>query len=210
MKKFSSIFAITVVAVLLLAVSCGKKRQEQAYYCFTSADYLRLLSYTEGQVLKFTNPNNEERTFAIQNVNIEKIQLVYTGFLNVNLFSYDKKVITLIDSETKGEFYIGFSRRPIDDNSARQNTYTKYPSELYAAIVNMPFWNGDVEVSIDYEQKKTEMTFNGKTYRNVFVFASGNDSILKSKRDVNIVYYDEIGGIIGFDDLNNNKWRLIN
>jgi len=54
------------------------------------------------------------------------------------------------------------------------------------------------------------MTFNGKTFKNVLVLSSNNDSIIEQPlcKDVNILYYDETQGIIGFDDLNGNEWRL--
>jgi len=225
MKKSKKITALLplLVGIAFVFMSCEEKKpppkpKEKAYYCFTSEDYKRLLPYTKGQVLKFINQDNKERTFTIYSVDTEKVQLTYSGFTGtINLFSYDKKVITLIDGKTKREFYIGFSRRPIDDNSARQDTYTKYPSMLYGCILHMPFWNvPNGEILIDYGQAKIEMIVNGRIYQGVFVFASGS-SIIEEEyyngnilyRDVNVLYYDEIEGIIGFDDLNGNEWRLI-
>ena len=48
---------------------------------------------------------------------------------------------------------------------------------------------------------------------NVLIFESGIDQIIKGNnydRNINVIYYDEEYGIIGFDDLNDNKWRLKN
>jgi len=221
-KKYTALLLL-LVGIAFVFMSCEEKKpppkpKEKAYYCFTSEDYKRLLPYTKGQVLKFINQDNKERTFTVQSVNIEKIQLTYSGFTGpINLFSYDKKEITLTDGETTKGFYIFFSRLPSGDDYdlAKQNMYTEYPSKLGASIRSIPFWNGET-IRIDYEQAKIEMIVNEKNYRDVFVFASGS-SIIKEEyyngnilyRDVNVLYYDEIEGIIGFDDLNGNEWRLI-
>ena len=215
MKKitaFYPLFLLTLLSMSFVCMTCKKQPpQEKAYYRFTQADHLRLLPYTKGQVLKFTNQDNKERTFTIQSVNSDTIQLVHNGFLGViNLFRYDDKIITLVDNETTKWFRIHFSRLPIEYDLAKQETYTEYPSKFYASIQSIPFWNGGT-IQIDYEQVKTEMTIHGKTYRNVFVLTSGNESIIDNNghiRDVNVMYYDEIEGIIGFDDLNGNEWRL--
>ena len=213
MKKFS-FFAMTVVAVLLTAAACQKDKT--AYYQFTPLDNQRLLPYKQGQVLTFANQNNKERTFSVSAVDISKESVKPMGSLDV-YFYYDTKTISLIDSET-GRFAIYFNRYPLDVDLAKKNRYTKHPSVFYARIGGAVFWNGlNMNAAINYEQKKTEMIVNEKTYKDVFVIASGNYSIIEFKprdeiyyMDVNVIYYDEKEGIIGFDDLNNNKWRLIN
>ena len=226
MKNTNLFLLVATAALLFMGTSCEEKKpppkpKEKAYYCFTSEDYKRLLPYTKGQVLKFINQDNKERTFTIQSVITDTVQLVYTSFLGViNLFRYDRKEIILIDGET-GWFKIKFSRLPIEYDIAKQEASTEYPSKFYGAIQDMLFWNGSNEygwfgdASIDYNQKKIEMTVNGKTYRDVFLIESGCDSIIEFRqsdqiyyRDVNMIYYDEIEGIIGFDDLNGNEWRL--
>ena len=136
----------------------------------------------------------------------------------------------LIDNKTRessgytGFFYIKFSKWPLDDNLAKEDIYTLYPSKFHASIQLMPFWNwdgsgnGNFKESIDYNLNKIEMNVNGKTFKNVFVLSSGNNTIIEVKRandriyyrDVNVIYYDEFEGIIGFDDLNGNEWRLEN
>jgi hypothetical protein len=58
------------------------------------------------------------------------------------------------------------------------------------------------------------MLINGVNYENVIVIKSNSDTprIISSStdRNVNIVYYDIIKGIVGFDDLDNKQWRIIN
>jgi hypothetical protein len=223
MKKTSFLFTIVILALLFL--SC-KKEKEVYYYCFTPLDYQKLLPYTEGQVLNFLNQNNEKRTFSVSTVNTEFKSLLTLGmgfFGDSEYFYYDHKGIGIIDSKSGHSFNINFQRYPLDYELAKEDIYAEYPSEFYGAIQYMRFWNGideerglESSVSIDYEQNKIEMNVNGKTYKNVFVLTSGNDSIIEYPwpdgtilyKDVNVIYYDEIEGIIGFDDLNGNEWRL--
>jgi hypothetical protein len=204
-------------------MTCKKEiPKEIAYYQFTSEDNQRLLPYTEGQVLKFRNQNNEERTMSISAVEKFK-EIVRTGGMGLytTRFFYDKKDIVVFDS-TMGRFFtICFSRYPLDFDLAKEDGYTKYPSKFHGSMHFFPFWNGFEggisRLYIEYEQRKIEMTINEKTYKDVFVIASGNNSIIEFKprdriyyMDVDIVYYDEIEGIIGFNDLNDNKWKLCN
>jgi hypothetical protein len=218
-------FLFTIVILALLFLSCEKKK-EVYYYCFTPLDYQKLLPYAEGQVLNFSNQNNEKRTFTIHAVNNElKTRLaVGMGFFgDTEYFYYDFKGIGLIDSKSGKSLNINFNRWPLDYELAKGNIYTEYPSKFYGAIQYIGFWNGRDEdgglessVLIDYEQNKIEMNVNGTNYKNVFVLTSGSDSIIEDPqpngtilyRDVNVIYYDEREGIIGFDDLNGNEWRL--
>ena len=209
MKKIFLFSTIIIFASFIL--SCSEETKE-AYYRFTSQDNKRLLSYSEGQVLKFYNQNNEERTFTIGGISTIKNQYtVGMGFFtsaSSYYFYYDSKSINLFDSKMEQLFRIYFQRWPLNTDLAKENKYTEYPSK-FSGTISWRFWNGDY-LSVDYEQIKIEMSVNGKTYKNVFVLNSGNDSIIDVYRDVNVIYYDETEGIIGFDDLNGNEWRLSN
>ena len=228
MKKAFLFTKIIFLAFLIL--SCNKEETKEAYYYFSPIDSQRLLPYTEGQVLDFFNQSNEKRTFSIYAVStsIKTQWTVGMGFFSSAAgyyFYYDRKEITLIDSKRGDPFNISFIRWPLNTELAKENKYTEYPSEFYGAIQYMRFWNGREEdgglessVSVDYDQSKIEMNVNGKMYKNVFKLTSGNDSIIEYPwsdgtilyKDVNVIYYDEIEGIIGFDDLNGNEWRLNN
>jgi hypothetical protein len=211
---------LLLIGISLVSMTCKEKEKEIAYYQFTPEDNQRLLPYTKGQVLKFTNQNNKERTFTVQSVSTTKEQLVISpGFMEDRTFYYDTKEITITDSDTKKRFYTRFSRYPLDRDLSMSDKYTKHPSKFYGSIIQYIAWNGTGKgISIDYNQEKTIMTVNGKTYKNVFVIDSGSDSIIEEKypngdiiyRDINVIYYDEIEGFIGFDDLNGNEWRLSN
>jgi len=220
MKKI--ILISTIIVLVSFIFSCDKEK-EKAYYRFSQLDSERLLPYKEGQVLKFINQNNEERDFSIYAVNtsLKNLYTVGMGFFTsyaASYFYYDSKSITLIDSKMEQPFYINFNRWPLNTEIAKENIYTEYPSSFSGAIQYMRFWNVWDDAIIDYEQRKIEMTVSGKTYKNVFVLSSGSDSIIEYPwpdgttqiRDVNVIFYDEIEGIIGFDDLNGNEWRLIN
>jgi len=212
---------ITIIILVFFISSCGLFEEEEAYYRFSSQDNKRLLPYKEGQVLKFYNQNSEERIFTISAINTS-LKGRYSegmGFFTPSAsyyFYYDSKEIIFNDSKTYLSSHIYFERWPLNTGLAKENKYREYPSKFSASIKYF-FWNGDY-LSVDYEQNKVEMLVNGKTYKNVFVITSGVDSIVEFKRvngeiwykDVNVIYYDEIEGIIGFDDLNGNEWRLSN
>jgi hypothetical protein len=219
MKNTTKIITLPLLlaGILLVCMAC---KERETYYQFTSEDNQRLLPYTVGQVLKFTNQNNEERVMSISAIERFKESEKTGGMgLYTTRFFYDKKDIVLFDSTMGRSFTIHFYRSPIDYNLAMEDNYTKYPSEFYGNIAFFQSWNGnDRYISINYGQRKVEMTVNRKTYKNVFLIASGVDTIVRRDngigniiyRDVNVMYYDEIEGIIGFDDLNNNEWRLSN
>jgi hypothetical protein len=219
MKKL--IILTTIIIFTSFMMSCNKEK-EIAYYRFTSVDTQRILPYTEGQVLKFMNQSNDERNFTIHSIStsLKKRYTVGMGFFSseaASYFYYDSKYIALVDSKMEQPFNINFLRWPLETELAKENIYTEYPSNFFATIQYMRFWNGG-DAEIDYEQRKIEMIVAGKTYKNVFVLISGNNSIIEYPwsdgttqiRDVNVIYYDAMEGIIGFDDLNGNEWRLIN
>ncbi len=53
---------------------------------------------------------------------------------------------------------------------------------------------------------------NNRTYANVLVFESNKDVVLEPSniypKNVNVIYYEYNYGVIGFDDLNGNQWRI--
>ena len=217
--------SLFVLGVLFVCTSCKEKEppKEVAYYRFTPADYQRLLPYKEGQVLKFRNQNGEERTISVHRISTTKKQSNAYHY-----YYYDSKEIVLVNDDAKeidsirARFVLLFYRYP-SDKLAEKDIYTEYPSKFSAAFRLSLFWNGNPIILMDYDQEKIEMTVNGKTYRNVFVFYSYYDKILEIPCldetngeiyyiivSVNVIYYDEFEGIIGFDDLKDNgQWRLI-
>ena len=87
---------------------------------------------------------------------------------------------------------------------------------MYNQIYNFPYWNqkdgnNSPQYSIpliDPSVQKVTLYINGKWYSNVLKIVSKNNEPFSEQRKVNVIYYVDGIGIIGFDDLDNNQWRL--
>ena len=145
--------------------------------------------------------------------------IYYMALPPTKLFFYDEKEIEL---QTFPNWRINyyFRRFPVDLEQAED--YVSIESESkFEASFSIYSWNGynngytvHKDIKIDFNADKEDMTINGTNYSDVFVFESGRKAPLvfmdSISRNVNRVYYDLHTGIIGFDDLGNNHWRLVN
>ena len=80
---------------------------------------------------------------------------------------------------------------------------------------NLLYYYDGHSVATDYDSDKTAMTIENKIYSDVFTIESVvSDSVLDRwggldyYKKVNILYYDELNGLIGFDDIEGNNWRI--
>lgn len=216
-----SIFAF--LSILLFA-GCTKpaepKINEKAYYHFNETDNKKLEPYAETQIIKFKNENGDERDFKIS-LSLARYKELYgvgMGFFSsqaATYFYYDSKVFQFQTyPDTTFAFSINFSKWPENTELAESDIYHEYPSELRGRIL-FPYWNGvngsneqDFYISINFKTPGNPMNINGIQYENVFVFHSNNSTPISSSKNVNVIYYDAKQGIVGFDDLDNDHWRL--
>ena len=129
---------LILLSILFVCVSCEGRNEQEAYYRFSSQDKKRLLPYKEGQVLKFYNQTNEERTFTIYAINTSlktqyKVGMGFFGGSAASYFYYDEKRITFFDS-IGIPHRIYFQRWPLNTDLAKENRYTEYPSKFSASI----------------------------------------------------------------------------
>ena len=209
------------ILIFLLITNCSIFEDPiQAYYNFENNDFNKLLSLELNNVIKYENQFGEEIIYEVSQVSDEfKNQRSKGNWVTstVNkLFFFDEKNIELKSSSENCCIEYRFFRYPIDNEQAEENEYKKYPSEFYGSVY-LYFWNGIGDygkIDINYQNEKVNMLINGVNYENVIVIKSNSDTprIISSStdRNVNIVYYDIIKGIVGFDDLDNKQWRIIN
>ncbi|MBP6455442.1 MAG: hypothetical protein KA275_01830 [Chitinophagaceae bacterium] len=211
MRLFTTIFLF-----IILIFSCEKKKintpKIEAYYKFEASDESMLLNYTPNQLILFKNEIGTELYFQYIKSEFDLKQLYGAGWGffggKGGYFYYDTKTIwyrTLPDSNV---FIINFTKWPLDIESAKSDKYFQFPSELEIHISYFPFWN-ETSNSIGVTgYNLTSLTINGVFYTNVKKMISTNNVISVGMKNVNVIYYKDNIGIIGFDDLENHKWRI--
>ena len=220
----STLKATLLVGLLfsLLAASCKKEVEEpeEAYYNFTAEDYIKILDFSLNDTITFKNQEYEKVKMVVSRIK-EELKIFYTTYAYPNshdFFYYDYKTIEYKLIELNPELYLytkySFSRFPLDLEKAKDDKYIKYPS-VFNASISFPFYNGIKHEKINYDSTKLEMVIGSEIYSNVFTIKSGiNDSVLDRwggfdyYKKVNVLYYDEFNGLIGFDDVLGNNWRL--
>lgn len=227
-KKIEDIFL--TMLILLVFSSCTKSENTvnsgPVYYSFKSEDISRLLPYKKGQIITFKNQTNEERKFEVFSVSkdYKELYAVGMGFFSnsaASYFYYDIKQIVFQEISSGRSFEIQFQRWPLNTELAKSNIYREYPSAFNCSIISFPWWNGQLnnnnewyfDIKLNYNQIKNTFISNGTTYENVFTLSSNNNIVnpsgsLTHPRNVNVLYFDEKNGIIGFDDLDGKQWRI--
>jgi len=202
--------AIKIVLVLLL-VSCGKEPLSIAppYYQFDADDqpYLYDIPINNNGSIKFKNQEGAILTFTMSADKTEKLDNSigsFWGSSSTTLSFYDKQTVAF-NSE---EYFLHF---PILSLVVSKGSPEELRGEFYFYL-----WN-DTENHIEYfnlnEVETSSMTIDTAVYNKVITISSNSiedNSSGSIPKNVHVVYIDLKNGLIGFDDLENNKWRLIN
>lgn len=214
---------LALLFVFIFMVGCEKIEQSpsksKAYYNFESNDQIRIPDYSNGQVLIYKNENGQQIQFKVTSVNFSEKEIhgVGMGFFGPyasEYFFYD--MLNVGFRSDSGEVYsISYLKWPIDEELAKEDSYVKRESDLIVGISHFPYWNKlsasgypEYNIPVNSSYLKVTLTINEKTYYNVLRIFSGNYSPLSEKQNVNVLYYLDGIGIIGFDDLEKNHWRL--
>jgi len=201
-------------AGILVFLGCEK---EPVTYRFINEDKPKLLShYVEGNILTFVNEIDEERQFKVEKIEyVTQSQYWLQGGCGGNcreIFYCEPKNIYFIDLTTQNTFYLSLARFPIDYHKARDNYYRLQPSSIFGQFCTTGwlhpyyFW-----ISFNFEEKVNTFQFNGITYNDVIVATptdGANTNGGGMLTDAKIIYYDKYQGLVGFDDVNNQQWRL--
>ena len=224
-----------IIIMLFFAIfilnSCSRNNDIESsdglpYYQFTLDEKSKLIDKPNvGTVITYKNQDNELLKFKIYNS--KKGKTTYTtgtfaGSYSSQHFHYDRQEISMWYAEgyvfTSCE--INIQKYPVGSNYQISPIIQGTPK--FYGYFKFPLWNGyygtniyENIISIDFNIPTTTMTFNGKTYTKVRIFESNKNIVLATTntfpfypKNVNIIYYDDNTGIIGFDDLNGKLWRI--
>ena len=224
-----------IIIMLFFAIfilnSCSRNNDIESsdglpYYQFTLEEKSKLIDKPNvGTVITYKNQDNELLKFKIYNSKKGKTTYAtgtFAGSYSSQHFHYDRQEISMWYAEgyvfTSCE--INIQKYPVGSNYQISPIIQGTPK--FYGYFKFPLWNGyygtniyENIISIDFNIPTTTMTFNGKTYTKVRIFESNKIEVLDSTvslplrpKNVNIIYYDDNFGVIGFDDLNGKLWRI--
>lgn len=210
------------VIVILSLFSCSKENESVnlnenlPYYEFNNLDFENLLLVYEdkGEIIIFKNQENEELHFRVIFSKIEKVEYrtgtFWSSYTWVE-FYYDRQLIELelLDNVVPDEKFRFIAN--------------KYSENFIQGGINFPLWNDNtstgalgrpINIDLDYSTSVNQVTIDGILYKKVIEFNSRFDvapfSFGNMPRNVAKIIYDLNKGIIGFNDLENNEWRIVN
>ncbi len=221
-------FIVTLFLFLSTFIGCKKTTTDDGlpYYQFTDNDKLKLVSsLTNNSILKYKNQDNDTINFYVRDYQSGKTDYSTGTFSggNTTYFHYDRQKI-LMQYTTQGYTWsdceINIEKYPVGSNY--QTQYPIVGTPTFRAYMTFPLWNGfngtdtfSKTINIDFGLSVSSMTINSKTYNSVRMINSNKLQTLEPNilppaipRNVNVIYYDQNAGIIGFDDLNGKNWRL--
>ncbi|MFV8333770.1 hypothetical protein ACNQGB_17720 [Flavobacterium sp. XS1P32] len=219
MKKLILLF------VLIVNLSCSSDKTGVGdglpYFQFLQVDNDKFINSAEvGKILIFKNQNNGELKFKILKNNTEKQLESKTDFVNgsYKYFYYDEQRIemqsTLLadgDFCCSSSFYLSLKRWP--KTYQTNPTVISQDSKFITNIGLIPFSTGIQNTFLDYSESLINLSINGITYTKVRKieitpnpFPNPNWQLPSLKN----IYFEQNKGVIGFDDLQNNEWRLQN
>jgi len=216
---------LILLLVIVINLSCSRENAEVGdglpYFKFLQADNDKFINSTEvGKILIYRNQNNAELKFKVLKNKTEK-QLESRGdFVNgsTKYFYYDEQRIemqsTLFadgDFCCNSSFYLSLKRWP---KVYQTNPIVISPDSKFITNIGLvPFETGIQSVFLDYSEILQNLIINGITYNKVRKieitpnpFPNPNWQLPSLKN----IYFDQNKGVIGFDDLQNNEWRLQN
>lgn len=216
---------IILLLVIILNISCSDDKTEIGdglpYFSFLQVDNDKFINSTEvGKILIYKNQNNAELKFKVLKNKTEK-QLESRGTFVVGsykYFYYDEQRIemqsTLFadgDFCCSSSFYLSLKRWP--KTYQTNPTAISQDSKFITNIGLIPFSTGVQSTFLDYSEPLISVTINTITYNKVRKieitpnpFPNPNWQLPSLKS----IYFDQNKGVIGFDDMQNNEWRIQN
>lgn len=216
---------IILLLVIILNLSCSNDKTEVGdglpYFSFLQVDYDKFINSSEvGKISIYKNQNNAELKFKVVKNKTEK-QLESRGTFVVGsykYFYYDEQRIemqsTLFadgDFCCSSSFYLSLKRWPKIYQTSP--TVISQDSKFITNIGLIPFSTGIQSTFLDYSEPLINLTINAVTYnkvRKIVItpnpFPNPNWQLPSLKN----IYFDQNKGVIGFDDMQNNEWRLQN
>ena len=215
---------VLLVMIIVLNFSCSKDKEEVGdklpYFSFLQEDSNKLLNAEQvGKILIFKNQNNNDLKFeVVKNEKEKKLHSkgnwVYASY-SEKYFYYDQQNIELKCTLPTPNLIIRINKWPtfFTDGSNGGNISISTSSKMVGSINVSTFNSSDPSKYFEYTYPTQSMVINGNTFNNVLKIVITNSQVnnpgwLLPK--INFLYYDFNKGVIGFDDINNNEWRLQN
>lgn len=222
MKKL--LITIGFIFFVFVTNSCTKENSDngKTYYRFVNNDYNYIINYNykPEQIIVYENQFGEQLHFkVISNISEKTGQYStdFVGFSGSSLdYYYDNKTIRLEIIENQSNYpedlvIYNFSKSV----------------DVFKSGINFPIWN--VRSSYYYDEidrpfnigltsynsiAKNQMNINGHLFKKVVAIESNSSVSTNScyagllKNHINKVYYDYDFGIIAFNDLNGDNWKV--
>ncbi|WP_298541311.1 hypothetical protein [uncultured Aquimarina sp.] len=227
MKHLFKTLYFFVTLTLFIACSSDDDSPREPYYQFNSDEKELIIDYdyAAGQKIIYKNQENETIEFNVIS-NEQRISESFSRgtFSGGGIFehSYDDKIIRIeIIDNCIGSGLTG-------DRTKLNYIFSKKDDEFNNGI-NFPLWNVLSSSFIDdlinpinifmtefNNTQTSEMMINGHLFTNVITVNSGsseNDNFLycdfMMQKNVNQIFYDYDFGIVQFNDVHGNEWKLI-
>ena len=216
---------IILLFVIILNLSCSNDKTEVEdrvpYFPFLQVDSDKFINSTEvGKILIYKNQNNAELKFKVLKNKTEKQLESRATFVvgTYKYFYYDEQSIHFGNINVNpNEYYdenykfkISVKRWP----KIYQTNPTIISSEsiLIANIGLYPFDNS-ATAFLNYSEPLVNLTINSQIFTNVrkiILPINQYPNPNATLKGISILYFDQNRGVIGFDDIQNNEWRLQN
>lgn len=201
---------IVLIFLVLTLLSCRDSHENtRSYYRFTETDKNFVFpSVKQGDKKVFRNQFGSQLTFTVNSayngIGTEASSQMFAG----KYFDYDLRSVSM----SGGNITIAydFKRWPDNYDLALQKSPDLTPSHLVGRV-NHSHYNklSGTSEEINYSANPITMEVNGIFYTQVLVFDSGNSQPLFTYLTVNKLYFDRISGLIGYDEINGDQWRLV-
>jgi hypothetical protein len=216
---------LILLLLIIINLSCSKDSSEVGdglpYFQFIQADSNKFINSTEvGKILIYKNQNNAELQFKVMQNRIEK-KLESRGTFVVGSYKYfyfDEQRIQFggVNDDTNQyyeeyySFYISLKRYPKIFQT--NPTVISSDSQIISNIGVRHFDNSEAP-PIFFTEPIISLTINSTVYnkvRKIAIPTNPYPNLNSSLKGLTFVYYDQNKGIVGFDDVENNMWRLQN
>lgn len=215
--------SVTLKWLLVMGVfSCEKEKEEIAYYKYSAEDKKEAMYYQVGNTFAMKNQAGDQINFRVH----EEITEIQERTDDIAGFPYgyywDFRNVWIASSLCKERclsLSVQYSRQPIDWRQAQANISKSYPSR-FVVFLNSNLWNVKLDwlstegKRVNRDTSTISLPCPKKTFTDVFMVESGTnaswDSTGMAPPLVNRIFYSKASGIVGFDDLAGNQWRLVN
>lgn len=227
----------TLIFLMCIGILLGCRKDNPddriAYYKFSDTEFDRIPKYKEGDTLVYRNQSGKIALFQViqADIGLRRPYQVLGFFGYASYYYYDIVSYRLNPIPAKTEPPITpehltidylFLKEPLDIDSAKYNTHQLLPARFHGQV-HYPRWNGigymgnrDLYITLPYTPRvnpdvtktSTSLSINNKFYPEVVKLTATHPDTTRNNWDVHTLYYAFKNGIIGFDDVLGNQWRL--